>query len=217
MAMSFPIPLSEFWSLLPIRQLRFTLPGASTHARTRGGEILPADIGTRLWTAQVELGDLTRGEWGRVRPLIELLAGAGTSCLITDSSRPFPDADPGGAGLAGRSPTVSSAPNARQLTITGLAPGYVLRADDLLSYRYGSNPVRHALHAVVAGGAASGSGNLTVQIIPHIETAIAPGTAIAFARPACKAVLVPESYEPGWTRAGGIQTGVTFTLQQTLR
>ncbi|MDO5704033.1 MAG: hypothetical protein Q4G49_03040 [Paracoccus sp. (in: a-proteobacteria)] len=217
MALSFPLSLHDFWLKLPIRRLQFDCPGVTTHARTRGGEILPAEIGTRLWTAQVELGDMTADEWDEVDALLIALNAGGASFLATDTRRPMPAADPTGAGLAGSNPAISSSPNVNDLTLSGLPPQYALRRGDMLSFSYGGNPVRRALHKVVTGGVADLAGNLTLTITPPRESAAPNGTAVRLIRPVCKMLIVPDSIEPGFGRAGGIHTGVTFSCQQTLR
>lgn len=217
MALSFPLPLSDFWLKLPIRRLQFDCPGVTTHARTRGGEILPAEIGTRLWTAQVELGDMPAEEWDEIDALLIALNAAGASFMATDTRRPMPVADPTGAGLAGSSPVIASAPNVNDLMLAGLPPGYTLRRGDLLSFGYGRNPLRRALHKVAVGGLADLAGNLTVTVTPPNESGASAGTAVRLIRPVCKMLIVPDSIEPGFGRSGGIQTGVTFSCQQTMR
>lgn len=220
MALTFPLTLAQFWSLLPIASCVFDLPETVASSRTRGGELLQAETGTRLWTAEVRLGEMTRAEAAQVLPLIHLLRGAGRSFMASDPLRAFPQADPAGTTLGTATVQIASlASNARDLTLKGLPSGYVLRRDDMLAFAYAASPTRFALHQVVSGSVTAASTGVTptIEVVPPIRPGAAVDAAVTLKRPSLKAQIVPDSVQPGQVRSGGMVEGVSFRLQQTLR
>lgn len=216
MALAFPLSKSAFFALLPISKLVFHLPDTRSHTRTRGGDIITSDNGARLWQGEVTLDRITRAELAAVRPLISLLSGTG-SFMVYDVTRPFPQYDPDGSQLAGAAPVIAALPSAREISIGGLPVGYRLSRDDLLAFSYATNPVRHALHEVVTGGTANAAGIIpNMEVVPPIRPGAAIGAAVTLIRPACKAIIIPETLQPGTTRAT-LTDGVTFKFIQTLR
>ena len=81
MALSFPLSRAAFMDLLPVQRMTFDIPETLSQTRTRGGEILTADNGARLWQGEITLGQITRDELALVRPVLNLLRGAGSSFL----------------------------------------------------------------------------------------------------------------------------------------
>lgn len=216
MALTFPLSCPSFFQLLPIKEITFDCPEVLATTRTKGGEILTADNGERLWQGEITLGQITRAELSRVRPLINLLRGMG-SFLIFDPIRPFPQADANGALLSGFVPTISALVSNRELSITGLPPGYKLCRDDMLSFRYAANPTRYALHEVVSDATASAGGNITaMEVNPPIRAGATVGTAVTLTRPICKAMIVPDSHRAGRSNAH-LTEGTSFQFCQTLR
>ena len=71
MAMTFPLTLNGFWNLLPIESCPFDLPEMVQVSRSRGGELMQAEIGTRLWSADVRLGWMLPDEAAEVMPLMQ--------------------------------------------------------------------------------------------------------------------------------------------------
>ena len=221
MSLTYPVPLADFWHKLPISRLKFSLPGATVAHRTKGGEILPASIGTRLWQAEVELDMLTPAEWAAIRPMLHLLDDAGPSFLMSDTTRPAPADDPGGVKLAGSTPVFHaiwlSNGHAR---INDFPPGYQFRAGDLISWAYGGNPVRHSLHEIVQDRRANSVGAVDLRLTPQPSPAITAAAAnapVTLINAACKALIVPDTLDEGYGRSGGYREGVRFTAQQTLR
>lgn len=215
--LAFPLPAAAFFNLLPIAQITFDLPETVSHSRTRGGDVLSADIGDRLWTGEVTLGKITHEEYADVRPLIDLLRGAGTSFEIHDPTRPYPRGDLGGATLGASTPGIAALLNARELTITGLPPGYVISRDDMIGFQYAAAPRRYALHQVVTGAVANGVGTTpAIEVIPPIAPGVTVGEAVTLVRPPCKAMILPNSTAPAKARAI-IRDGATFRWRQTFR
>ena len=108
MALSFPLSRAAFMDLLPVQRMTFDIPETLSQTRTRGGEILTADNGARLWQGEITLGQITRDELAMVRPVLNLLRGAGQGFLAYDISRPRPQLDPSGTGLQGSAPVIAA-------------------------------------------------------------------------------------------------------------
>jgi hypothetical protein len=216
--LSFPLPSEAFFAQLPIMDLSLDLPEAVELSRLGSGELLTADLGARLWSGHVTLGNMTRAEIANARALINSLRPAGRSFLAYDTTRPFPLSDPTGALLGAATPLIASLPSDnRTLSILGLPAGYQLSAGDLIGWTYGNNPVRYALHEITTSAAASDTG-LTdlIDVEPFIRPGIAIGAAVTLIRAPFKAVLIPGSVTPGTTRKFHTQ-GLSFALQQSLR
>jgi len=218
MAFVFPLALAGFMDILPIKDMTFDLSEAVETEETAGGEILTADLGTRLWHGEVSLADMQPDEADHALAMLDLLRRAGGSFLCHDRARPWPRVDWQGAVLAGFAPTLHSvAASTREVRLAGLPPGYALSHRDALGFSYGSNPVRFALHRLVAPVVADGTG-LTplVEVVPNIRPGWAAGAVVNLVKPACKAIIVPKSFQPG-RRKARMTTGASFRWQQTLR
>ncbi|PZO64607.1 MAG: hypothetical protein DI498_11005 [Paracoccus denitrificans] len=220
MAFSFPLALDQFWTSLPIASCSFIPSSTVMVTRTRGGEVMRAEIGSRLWTATVRLGLMTRAEAATVVPMLHLLRGGAGSFFAFDPLRAFPRGDFGGASLAQSSVVIRSiAANSRELTLSGLPPYYTLQRGDMLAFSYGSNPVRYGLHQVVTASVRAWSTGITptIEVVPPLRSGASVNLAVSLVQPACKMVLDPDSYDPGSERSGGVVEGVSFSMQQSLR
>ena len=219
MAMTFPLTLNGFWNLLPIESCPFDLPEMVQVSRSRGGELMQAEIGTRLWSADVRLGWMLPDEAAEVMPLINLLRG-GASFMACDPLRRRPRLDPTGSILGSAAVQINSlAANSRELTLKGLPAGYTLRRNDLLAFSYGTAPVRFALHQIVSASAVASAGGVTpmIEVVPPLRPGATVGAAVALTHPSCKVQMVPRSFQAGAQRAGGLIEGVSFQIMQTLR
>ena len=217
MALTFPVPATQFWGLLPISSLTFDLPETVTASRTRGGEVLMAEVGARLWGGEVRLDLMTADEATAIQPLLEALRGAGRPFVAYHPLRAFPARDPRGTTLGAAAVKIASLPSARELTLKGLPAGYVLTRGDFLAYNYAANPARYALHRIVSTVTASGTGiTPAIEVVPPLRGG-AVDTPVNLGKPACKALIVPGTVDPGTTRRGGLVEGASFRFQQTLR
>lgn len=216
--LTFPLPLSGFFDLLPVARCRLDLPEIADVSRTSGGEILTADLATALWRGKLDLAAMLHDEASAIRPLINLLRRPGASFLVSDLTRPWPRMDPQGLLLAGATPVILAiGGSGRELSLSGLPAWYPVSAGDLLSFSYGSSPTRYALHEVVSGGQAGVTGQTgLIEVTPPIRPGAAAGAAIQLVWPRCKAVLVPGSANPG-TSQNTVTTEASLEWQQTLR
>ena len=197
--LTFPLTLAQFFDLLPISSVRFEPTEATEISETTDGVLLPADLGVALWQGTFLLSDVLHEEALEISPLINLLRRAGASFLVTDPRRPWPRLDPQGAGIASSSPKLMSiAANRREISLQGLPPGYRLSRGDLVSFTYGSNPLRYALHELVAPAIANASGNTAlVEVSPPVRPGVSVDADIRLVNPVCKASLVPKTADLG--------------------
>lgn len=218
MAYSYPLPLADFMDVLPVQSITFDLPAAAEISKTQGGEILTAALGARLWQGTIKLDRMKLEEDDNASAMLDVARQAGASFLVTDKKKPWPRGDFGGTGLASATPTIASiSADTRELGLAGLPPGYVIHRGDWLSFTYGSNPLRYALHRVASGAAADGAGVAgPMQVSPNIRAGAAVGAAVTLRKAVCKAIIVPGSVDMG-TRASRLTTGVQFNWVQTLR
>lgn len=219
MAFSFPLDWPTFLSRLPVREMTFDLSDAmEISGETGGGELLTAELGTRLWQGDIRLGEMTRDETDDVLPLLDILRRPGASFLVHDLRRPWPRNDPRAIEVGSATPSLSDIrANRREIRIAELPAGYELARGDYLAFTYGSDPDRLAVHRIARGDAADGTGQTGyIEVSPNIRPGATVGTPVRFWRPSCKAIIVPKSFEPGRT-SHTITSGVGFRFQQTLR
>lgn len=215
MALTFPLAVSAFFGGLRPRESTFHLPSNLSVSRTRGGAIRTAARGERLWTGRVTLRTEGRADAAATAALVAVLTEAGRSFFAHPVPAIAPRRDPLGAALAGYTPSIHAVPpGGRELRLAGLPPGYVLSIGDFLSFSYGSNPTRYALHQVATPSIADGAGITPLtEVMPPVRAGAATGSAVALVRPFMKAVLIPG--DPG--RAGvKFVDGLTLDFIQTL-
>jgi len=217
MALSFPLSLSDFIEKLKVQSQSFDLPESLVATGTTdSGDILTADIGTRLWTGEIQLAPMPYDEAEGVSAVISALRQAGRSFFVRNLVKSGPRFDPEGALLDGFTPKIEAVVSNRELALKGLPQGFVLSPGDYLGFSYGAGPVRHALHDIVTGGTANASGKITIEVSSFIRPGVATDAEITLIKPVCKAVLVPGSVSRG-VAAGQVITGITFKWRQTLR
>jgi len=217
-AYTFPMAITDFFADVLITSSSFGLGEALEYAETGGGEILTADIGNRLWQMECEVAIDYFHQIEAVKAKLDVLRHAGRSLIAHPPYAFYPREDEGGALLGALSPSlVSVAANRRDIQIGGLPPGYILTAGDFLSFRYGSMPVRYALHQLARGGEADGNGVTgTMEVSSFVRSGYGLPTAVKLVKPEIKMVVKPGSVSSG--KSDRLFTdGVKFTLVQTLR
>lgn len=216
MALSFPLSAAQFFDLLRVKECSFDLGEAMQSSQTGGGEVIPASLGTRLWSGSFTLGSGRHSLVAQQSAILSMLREPGRSFFAYDKFRQYPADDPGGYILGAATPTIASLPSSREIAISGLPASYMLNSGDRLSFEYGSSPTRYALHEVVIGGRSDASGNLTIEVTPSVRSGAVAGAAITLVRPSMKAVLVPGSTQLG-SSSGRFTGGASFNIIQTLR
>jgi hypothetical protein len=215
---TFPLFRSQFMSVLPVSEAVFDLGEAMQVDETAGGELLMASLGTRLWEGEVRLGKMGPAEWAQIEPMIDLLREPGRSFQCFDTRRPFPSSDPTGSVIAAASPVIGTVSgDFREISLTALPANYLLRRGDYLSFTYGSNPARRALHRIMESvTATAGGASGLFEVIPAVRPGWASGAAVELSRAWCKAVVLPGSVDKGSFRRG-IAEGAGFRWKQSLR
>lgn len=217
MAQSFPMPINQFFGTIPIRTVSQDLGEAMEFNQTAGGEIVTADMGPRLWKTTFTLNPDYHVPLSRIKAKLNLLRQANRSLLVTSSPIEYPSFDPDGSILGASVVTIKTiAGNNRDLTLTGLPVDYELRAGDMLSFTYGSSPVRYAMHQVVSDGVANAVGDITIEVTDFIRPGALPGMVVTLIKPYYKAIVVPNSTEAG-EASNIISNGLSFSVIQTLR
>jgi hypothetical protein len=217
MALTYPLTTAQFLDALRVEEVTFRLSHPQEHTRLGDGTVISASLGAALWTGSIRLAQANHTLHTQMEALIGLLDQPGASFLCHDPRQSGPASDPGGVILGSATPTIHSiAANMRELRIAGLPAGYLLSPGDMLGFQYGTDPVRHALHRIVVGATASGSG-LTpmLEVVPTLRSGAAAGLSVSLIRPACKARLLPD---PGYgTGRQALSRGASFDFIQTLR
>jgi hypothetical protein len=215
--LSYPLSHAQFLGALRVEEVTFRLSHPQEHTRLGDGTVISASLGAALWTGTIQLAQANHPHHAQMEALIALMDQPGATFLCHDPRYLGPASDPTGAILGSRTVTIHSvASNMRELRLTGLPSGYVLSTGDMLGFQYGSNPVRHALHRIVVGGAAS-SGGLTpmLEVVPNLRPGAAAGLTVSLVRPACKARLLPDPTYGSGRQA--LSRGASFDFIQTLR
>jgi len=214
MALSFPLAV-DWFAGLPVAECSFHAPGSRQISRTRGGEIIDTPLGARLWAGRMTLAPMRHADAAAVEARLNLLEQGGATFLAHPMPLSAPIADPDGSILGAATPTVSAfASNGREVRLAALPANYVLTAGDFIAWTYGSNPTRYALHQIVVGGAANGTGiSPFLEITPPARDTSSTGQAVTLVRPAAKCVLLPR--QPGRARPV-VTDGITLEFTQTL-
>lgn len=219
MPTSFPLSIAEFILALPVSDAPFMLGEAVEVSRTRGGQQLTASVGVRLWQGSITLGRATRAEMQKIEALLDILRQPGATFLATDLRRPAPITDPTGQAAGSATPSIRAldTQDARLVALKGLPAAYRLSRSDYLGFSYGSSPTRRALHRVVdATVDADGTGDTALfEVVPRLRPGAAVDAAVSLVRPACTAVIVADSFDPGNSRQT-ISEGATLRWEQSL-
>lgn len=217
MALSFPLSKPAFMDKLSVARARFDAPTQRQVTGLGGGELLSAEVAPALWQGEVQLLPMAIASAAEIIGLLSALEVPGNTFFAYNPDRAGPSADSIGAALSGYSPTISAHNlSAGTITLANLPSGYVISPGDMISWSYGSSPVRYALHRFVEGGVASGGTTSALQVYPHLRPTIASQTLVTLVKPVCKALVVPGSSDFGETRGRTVH-GISFRFRQTLR
>ncbi|MTH62112.1 hypothetical protein [Paracoccus litorisediminis] len=213
MALPANLNLSQFSNKLRVTGFTLHCPTPKAISRTGGGEVLQARLGPSLWQGECQLSFSPQVKTAGIRALIDLLLDPGQTFNFSPVDYYGPAADLGGVALGSASVTLSAvASNNRDLTLAGLPSGYVLSPDDLLSFTHsGGIP---ALHRLVVGATANGSGVATVEVWPRVRPGWAAGAAVQLKTPFLRAIMLER--EPG-SSARIMHSGISFNFLQSLR
>jgi hypothetical protein len=215
--LSYPLTHTQFLGALRVEEVTFRLSHPQEHTRLGDGTVISASLGASLWTGTIRLAQANHPRHAQMEALLALMDQPGATFLCHDPRYVGPASDPTGSVLGSRTVTIHTvASNMRELRITGLPSGYLLSPGDMLGFQYGSSPVRHALHRIVVGGTASGTGlSPLLEVVPNLRPGAVAGLVVSLVRTACKARLLPEPTYGSGRQA--ISRGASFDFIQTLR
>lgn len=217
MVQTFPMALDKFFEGLPIQTFKSDVGEAMEYNQTGGGEIISADLGPRLWKNDIVVRTGSYATIEQIKARLNLLRYPNRSLLV--HSMPFmaPQADPNGSILGASSITLSDVDtsNNRVVELSGFPIGYKLTVGDFMSFTYGSNPVRYAMHQFAETAIADAGGKITIEVNTFIRPGFALDTAVKLIKPVYKAIVLPGSTDVG-DMGGQFGSGVKFTVMQTL-
>lgn len=213
MVLVYPLALAELADLLPIESSPFQPVLQREYSGLGTGEQLGADLGPRLWSADVVLRAVLNTEARALKARVE--AALDGTFYVYDVVNAYPTHDPGGTTLGSATVTVLSvnADNLR-LALQGLPAGYVLD-HDLVAIDYGT-PSRRTLVRMVGSVTAAVDGTTAeFEVRPALRPGIVTGCAVTLKKPAMKANIVPGSIT--YEQASARRTRIRFTALQTLQ
>lgn len=205
-ALSFPYSLANFADKLKIESVKWSLQRNDQIDGLESGQILAAEIAPPLRTGTVNIRPLSYDEDREISALIEALDGSINSFMLYGPPSLYPKSDPGGAILGASVVTILSLNvNNKQITLAGLPAGYTLSAGDFVQFPFGPGGVLNAYHRIVQGGAANGSGQLEIELRPHVYAGTSTGATVTLKKPAARVKMIPGSYDSGLVRGQRVE------------
>jgi hypothetical protein len=185
----------------------------------RSGRVISADLGPTLWSPRYQSDKMTPDEAGEVRAWYDTLLSA-NEFYGYDKLREYPLAYAlgwgalaiGGNPFAGTCTLASVAGNNVQVALEDLPEGFRFSPGDYLAFDYSTS--LRALHRVSAAAIADNSGQLTVEVRPHVRPGWTVGATVLLHRAAARMIILPDTYDEQ-TEAPWFTT-ISFTAIQSL-
>lgn len=208
--------LEDFFEGLPIQSFKSDLGEAMEFNQDASGQIVSADLGPRLWRNDIIVRTGEYATIEQIKARLNMLRYPGRSLFV--HSMPFlgPQADPDGSILGANTITLTDVEtNNRVIELSGFDEGYTLTVGDFMTFLYGSNPIRYAMHQFAETVSADVDGKIVIEVGSFIRPGYVLDSEVILVKPFYKAVVVPGSTDVG---AMGQQMGegVRFTVMQTL-
>lgn len=215
MALSFPLGLADFIDAIPVHQITWKLADPVTLSRTGGGDVIRHRRGARLWGGEIVIDMDHHAVHAATEALMARLEDTDASFLLYDKRKPAPLADPAGVVAASNVTISAVSGDRRAIALTGLPVGYRISRGDMLSYTYGSSPLRYGLHRAVTTANADATGKIgSLEVMPPIRSGSGTGAAVTLVKPRLKARLIEADYGEG---RAAITPGGSLRWVQTLR
>jgi hypothetical protein len=173
----------------------------------RSGGRIALDLGPTLWQASSwQSSPMEEEDFGELRAWYATLTSV-KHFLGYDILRQYPVAYKDGWGAltvggnpfdgTGRLTAVSDGGLTAALAL--LPVGFIASPGDYFAFWYGTDDAYRALHMVVAGGVADGSGELSIEVRPEIRTgweddSSPPARVVDLYRPTARMAIVPGSW-----------------------
>lgn len=183
----------------------FTLVPTVEVTPLRSGAQMAADLGPSLWNAEYRSAPLTMDRLGAARAWLDTLSSVQTFYGY-DYPRRWPYAYRrnhwtgllvGGNPFDGTGQLTAVQSNEVEVTIGTLPIGFILTPGDYFAFDYGTSS--RALHRIVVGGTANGSGIVNLEVRPEIRTGwqsgSPPSRTVNFYQAAAKMIVLPGSVQ----------------------
>lgn len=214
-AMTFPMQPADLVDRMMVDTVQWSLREYQEQSGTAGGEWIAADLGPRLWEAEVStvMADIDTIEALRAR--FNLLDGAINSFYLYDPRRPNPSTDPAGTLLASAEVEIGAIEaNRKELSLAGLPAGFTLTEGTMFSVTAGS-PSRTFLGQIAASVTANGGGDTpAVEFRPHLRHWVTSGMGVRLLKPVAKVKAVAGSASV--VQVTSVTHRLRFSARQTL-
>jgi hypothetical protein len=204
MTTTFPVGVSDFMALLPIRSVRWRLSEFYEESGTALGQIIRSEIAAPKWLAEVEIAPQTHDNARRVRSIIRRIGKYGTFNLY-NPAQAYPASDPDGS-IVGSSTVTIHAISGRTIRLTGLPASYDLAWGDMISV---SGSGYRGLFEVNDDISANGSGITGFfEVTPSPKAWMDDGDSVDLKKPTCRMMFL--DYDEGGSEIA-YASGGTFT------
>lgn len=166
----------------------------------RAGRLQRMEFAPPRWKVSVNTTNMSNNDLLALRAWWDSLEGGVQSFFISDQARPRPAHY---ATLAGMTVTgggafdgtcdVVSYPTTKSIALENLPANFVFKTGDYLGLEQGEN---RSLHRITGDVTATGSGTVTVNVVPYVAPAVFTAAAIVrLEKPVIKAVPVAGSWQ----------------------
>ncbi len=184
---------------LRIVGMSFRLAPMAELTPLRSGKQVAKDLGPSLWRARWQSTLHAPADGGAVRAWYDTLLSY-EQFLGFHNLRQYPLAyangwgnlQVGGNPFSGAGQLVGVGANNVEVSLDALPAGFVLSPGDFFAFDYADT---RALHRVSAGAVANGSGQVAVEVRPHVRPGWAAAAAVAFYRASARMIVLPDTFE----------------------
>lgn len=199
----------------------FRLDRVQAKSPGRGGLAQVVELGPATWHAVYETPALGKSDALAWSAWLASLRGGVRLFKMVDPWRQAPHAHPsyaglnraGGGSFDGTCALADVGVAFDTLDLETLPVGFTLTPGDLVSF---VTSTYQALHEVIEGGAANGSGDLTVTVEPAVRPTWTPGATVSLYRPWCIGVIDATSQAHERRAADSRGGSVRFEATQVL-
>jgi hypothetical protein len=213
--LTFPLSLSQFANGLQIENIDMHIVHGITPSGLGTGNMIIANRRSDYWVADVKIRPLYHKAARALQAMINSMDGGLNDFLLCDPVCAYPAEDPDGT-ILGTSTITNSSVNANgiQMNLTGFPVGYVLSTGDRFSFTYGPGNIYRALHEIVVGDTANGSGTVGIEFRPRLDDPdLATGKTMDLKRACARMKIIEESIEHG-SRQDLFTSGLSFSCEQ---
>jgi hypothetical protein len=197
-------------SLDRFNQVSFRLIVPKNSNRMQGRRTEARLFGTPYWRAEYQFTNLFFEESGRADAWLRKVDSRGGVFRAYDAHRPRPIR--AGKTPLTWTPNLSSITNGgRTVAITGVGASFQFKEGDYVAFKRASSDLMVSLHSIAADANANGSGNVTLQLDPAIDTQhfTAVNSNPIFEKPYC--LMQIEDYS---SQKGLITAAPSFSAQE---